>query len=33
MYLKGLFGGVPFVDVIDYDMIIQELESDVEGGQ
>ena len=33
MYLRGLFGGVPFVDVIDYDMIIQELESDVEGGQ
>lgn len=33
MYLKGLFGGVPFVDLIDYDMIIQELGSDVEGGR
>ena len=33
MYLKGLFGGVPFVDMIDYDMIIQELGSDVEGGE
>lgn len=33
MYLKGLFGGVPFVDMIDYNMIIQELGSDVEGGE
>lgn len=33
MYLKGLFGGVPFVDMIDYDMIIQKLGSDVEGGE
>lgn len=30
MYLKGLFGGVPIVDILDYDTILQEL--DVEGG-
>lgn len=35
MYLKGLFGGVPIVDVLDYDAILQELDSvsDVEGGE
>ena len=34
MYLKGLFGGVPIVDIMDYDTILQELNglSDVEGG-
>ena len=34
MYLKGLFGGVPIVDILDYDTIIQELDdsSNVEGG-
>lgn len=34
MYLKGLFGGVPIVDILDYDTILQELDdlSDVEGG-
>ena len=33
MYLKGLFGGVPIVDILDYDTILQELDdlSDVEG--
>jgi hypothetical protein len=25
MYLKGLFGGVPIVDILDYDSIIHEL--------
>lgn len=35
MYLKGLFGGVPIVDILDYDTILQELddESDAEGGE
>lgn len=35
MYLKGLFGGVPIVDILDYDTILQELNdlSDVEGGE
>lgn len=35
MYLKGLFGGVPIVDILDYDAILQELEDDfdVEGGE
>lgn len=35
MYLKGLFGGVPLVDVLDYDSILQELGEglDVEGGE
>ena len=35
MYLKGLFGGVPIVDILDYDAIIQELGKDVneEGGE
>lgn len=35
MYLKGLFGGVPIVDILDYDTILQELDdlSDVEGGE
>ena len=34
MYLKGLFGGVPIVDILDYDTILQELDdsSNVEGG-
>lgn len=27
MYLKGLFGGVPIVDVLDYDSIIHELDT------
>lgn len=35
MYMKGLFGGVPIVDIVDYDAILQELKSgfDVEGGE
>ena len=35
MYLKGLFGGVPIVDFLDYDMILQELDgfSNAEGGE
>lgn len=35
MYLKGLFGGVPIVDLLDYDTILQELQAavDVEGGE
>ncbi len=35
MYLKGLFGGVPIVDILDYDTILQELDDvvDVEGGE
>lgn len=36
MYLKGLFGGVPIVDLLDYDMIISELQTDdadVKGGE
>lgn len=35
MYLKGLFGGVPIVDILDYDTILQELEDalDVEEGE
>lgn len=34
MYIKGLFGGVPIVDGIDYDEIIDELSSDDdEGGE
>lgn len=28
MYLKGLFGGVPVVDSLDYDLILNELRSD-----
>ena len=28
MYLKGLFGGVPIVDLLDYDMILSELQTD-----
>ena len=34
MYLKGLFGGVPIVHILDYDTILQELDdsSNVEGG-
>lgn len=34
MYLKGLFGGVPVVDTLYYDMILQELEdtSDIKEG-
>ena len=30
MYLKGLFGGVPIVDILDYDAILQELDGDVD---
>lgn len=35
MYLKGLFGAVPVVDIMDYDTILQELEGGVneEGGE
>lgn len=35
MYLKGLFGGVPIVDILDYDAILQELDSisNAEGGE
>lgn len=36
MYLKGLFGGIPIVDTLDYDMILNELQNndiDVEGGE
>lgn len=36
MYLKGLFGGVPIVDSLDYDLILNELQNDdkgVEGGE
>lgn len=36
MYLKGLFGGVPIVELLDYDMILSELQTDdadVEGGE
>lgn len=36
MYLKGLFGGVPIVDSLDYDMIVNELQgddTDDEGGE
>lgn len=35
MYLKGLFGGVPIVDMVDYDAILQELRSslNVEEGE
>ena len=35
MYLKGLFGGVPIVDILDYDAILQELDEgvDVEEGE
>ncbi len=35
MYLKGLFGGVPIVDTVDYDVILQEIRNglDVEGGE
>ena len=28
MYLKGLFGGVPIVDSLDYDLILNELKDD-----
>lgn len=36
MYLKGLFGGIPIVDLLDYDMILSEIQTDnkdVEGGE
>ncbi len=36
MYLKGLFGGVPIVDSLDYDLILNELQNgdaDVKGGE
>ena len=35
MYLKGLFGGIPIVDTLDYDTILNELteSSDEEGGK
>ena len=35
MYLKGLFGGVPIADILDYAAIIQELDEgvDEEGGE
>ena len=36
MYLKGLFGGVPMIDTVDYDSILQELtedESEEKGGR
>lgn len=36
MYLKGLFGGIPIVDSLDYDVILNELQNDdldVEGGE
>ncbi len=36
MYMKGLFGGVPIVESLDFDMILNELQSDgtdVEGGE
>ena len=36
MYLKGLFGGVPIIDTVDYDSILQELtkdESKEKGGE
>lgn len=29
-YLKGLFGGTPFVDIIDYDAIVEEIEGSKE---
>lgn len=34
IYLKGLFGGIPIADILDYDTILQELNDrpDVEGG-
>lgn len=31
MYLKGLFGGVPIVDTLDYNGILNELREDVKG--
>lgn len=36
MYMKGLFGGVPIVESLDFDLILNELQSngtDVEGGE
>lgn len=33
MYLKGLFGGVPIVDSLDYDEILNELRDNAEGGE
>ncbi len=35
MYLKGLFGGVPIVEILNYDAILQELDSQirVRGGE
>ena len=37
MYLKGLFGGVPVVDIVDYDTIIENLKNNsnviVDGGE
>ncbi|MBO5176681.1 MAG: AAA family ATPase [Lachnospiraceae bacterium] len=35
MYLKGLFGGVPMTDTLDYEAILSELvdDTDVEGGE
>lgn len=36
MYLKGLFGGVPIIDSLDYDVILNELKEDdmlAEGGE
>ena len=35
MYMKGLFGGIPCVDMLDYDMILQELNTrfSAEGGE
>ncbi len=32
MYLKGLFGGIPSVDMLDYDAIIDEINSSEEDG-
>ncbi len=33
MYLKGLFGGIPVVDTLDYDLILNELRSDESNGE
>ena len=33
MYLKGLFGGVPIVDSVDYNSIVQEITDEAEGGK
>lgn len=33
MYMKGMFGGIPVVDSLDYDEIVQELVSDNQKGE